>query len=213
MRVLPSAEGVAQAAAEEIAEEIAEGARTLVLAGGSTPRRCYQILAETRVRWGVVTILFGDERCLPPDHPDSNFRMAQESLLGRVSPASVHRIPAELGAEEGARLYDPVVSRLRPLDLVILGVGADGHCASLFPGNAALGATAAVVPVLGAPRPPPERVSLGLPVLREARRVIFLATGAEKAGAVAGAARGESPAGMIPGAEWIVDRAAAGRDS
>ncbi|MGH7776715.1 MAG: 6-phosphogluconolactonase [Candidatus Dormibacterales bacterium] len=206
MRILAGPEAVAAAAADAIVAAFSEGARTLALAGGSTPRRCYQLLGERRIAWGRVTILFGDERCLPPDHPESNYRMARESLLGRVSPATVHRIPAELGPAEGARLYDPVVSGLRPLDLVILGVGPDGHCASLFPGAGALAATGSAVAVHDAPKPPPGRVSLTLEALREARRVIFLATGAEKAEAVARAARAEVPAGLIPGAQWLVDQ-------
>lgn len=213
MKVLESAEAVATEAAEAIQRELGTGARTLVLAGGSTPRRCYQLLAQLPVRWGLVTVLFGDERCLPPEHPDSNFRMARESLLDRVAPGSVHRIPAELGPDEGATLYDPVVARLRPLDLVILGVGPDGHCASLFPGHPALASQGSAVGVRGAPKPPPERVTLTLEVLREARSVIFLATGAEKAEAVAHANRGEGPAGMILNAVWLVDRAAAGQAS
>ena len=202
---------MAGAAAEAVAQALGEGARSLVLAGGSTPRRCYQLLAEMKVGWGRVTVLFGDERCLPPDHPESNYRTARESLLSRVSPATVHRIPAEFGPDEGARLYDPVVSAHRPLDLILLGVGPDGHCASLFPGAPALGAKGSAVGVHDAPKPPPERVSLTLEALREARRVIFLATGAEKAAAVEMAAHGEVPAGMIPGAEWLVDEAAGKR--
>ena len=98
---------------------------------------------------------------------------------------------------------------MQPLDLVLLGVGEDGHCASLFPGNPALGAPGWAVAVHGAPKPPPDRVSLTLGCLRNARRVIFVATGAAKANAVRRAMAGEVPAGMIPGAEWVVDREAA----
>ncbi|HLQ61944.1 MAG TPA: 6-phosphogluconolactonase [Candidatus Acidoferrales bacterium] len=207
---LHDAETVAARGADAVARELGAGARTLVLAGGTTPRRCYELLASKPVRWGRVTVLFGDERCVAPDDPESNFRMAREALLERVYPASVHRIPGELGPEEGARAYTAVVEALQPLDLVILGMGPDGHTASLFPGAPELAVDGWAVGVRGAPKPPPERVSLTLGALRTARRVIFLVTGADKAAAVAKAVRGEVPAGMLEQAEWFVDAAAAG---
>lgn len=208
--VLESAEDVAAAAASEIASTIADGARTLVLAGGTTPRRCYELLTGFEVEWGRVTILFGDERCVRPDHPDSNYRMAREAMLDRVAPATVHRIPAELGPDEAAGLYSHVVSAVAPLDIVLLGVGEDGHTASLFPGHPAVSAKGWVVGIRDAPKPPPQRVTLTLSTLRAARRVIILATGAGKADAVAKAKRGEVPSGMIAGARWLIDREAAG---
>jgi 6-phosphogluconolactonase len=164
------------------------------------------------VEWGRVSILFGDERCVPPDHPDSNYRMAREALLDRVSPATVYRMPAELGPDEGAELYSQVVKAVTPLDLVILGVGEDGHTASLFPGHPALRAPGLVVGIRDSPKPPPERVTLTLSVLQSARSVIILATGAGKADAVARAKRHEVPSGMIAGARWLIDRAAAGQE-
>src|SRR5450756_1347428 len=191
--VLDSPEDVATAAAADIAEALREGARSLVLAGGTSPQRCYELLSHMDIEWGRVTVLFGDERCVPPDHPDSNYRMARESLLDRVSPASVHRMPAELGPDEGAGLYAHIVASVAPLDVVTLGVGEDGHTASLFPGHPALKATALVVGIREPPKPPPQRVTLTLPALRSARRVIILATGAGKADAVAKAKRGEVP--------------------
>ena len=208
--VLETPEDVAAAAAVDIAAAIRKGSRTLVLAGGTTPRRCYELLARLDVEWGRVTVLFGDERCVLPDHPDSNYRMAREALLDQVAPASVHRIPGELGPDEGAAEYSRIVAQLAPLDLVILGVGEDGHTASLFPGDAALNAKGWAVGVRSSPKPPPERVTLTLPALRGARRVIVLATGAGKAQAVAMAKRQEVPSGMIAGARWLLDRAAAG---
>ncbi len=209
--VLETAEEVAAAAAGEIAAAIQSGAaRTLVLAGGSTPRRAYELLADIPdVAWGRVTVLFGDERCVPANHADSNYRMAREALLDRVAPATVHRMPAELGPDEGAALYSPVVASLAPLDFVLLGVGEDGHTASLFPGHAAVSAKGWALGIHDSPKPPPERVTLTLPVLRAARRVLILATGAGKADAVARAKRGEVPSGMIAGARWLIDRDAA----
>lgn len=210
--VLANAEDVAADAAADIAQALRDGARSLVLAGGTTPRRCYELLAELDVvEWGRVSVLFGDERCVPPLDPESNYRMAKEALLDRVLPASVYRIPAELGPDVGADLYAEVVEFVAPFDLVVLGVGEDGHTASLFPGHPALKADGLTVGIHDAPKPPPERVSLTLGVLRDARRVIILATGAGKADAVARAKRGEVPSGMIPRARWLIDRAAAGQ--
>jgi len=208
--VLDTPEDVAAAAAAEVAELISQGSRTLVLAGGTTPRRCYELLAKLDVAWGRVTVLFGDERCVPPDHPDSNYRMAREALLDQVAPATVHRMPGELGPDEAAAAYAHVVAGLAPLDLVILGIGEDGHTASLFPGHEVLNAKGWVAGVRNSPKPPPERVTLTLGALRGAHRVIVLATGAGKAQAVALAKRGEVPSGMIAGARWLLDRAAAG---
>ncbi|HUZ00864.1 MAG TPA: 6-phosphogluconolactonase [Thermomicrobiaceae bacterium] len=209
--VLETAEDVAAAAAADTAEALREGARTLVLAGGTTPRRCYELLSQLEVEWGRVCVLFGDERCVHPDHPDSNYRMAREALLDRVSPATVHRMAGELGPDEAAGAYAHIVAALAPLDIVLLGVGEDGHTASLFPGHAALNASGLAVGVRDAPKPPPLRVTLTLNALRSARRVIILATGAGKADAVARAKRGEVPSGMIADARWLIDRAAAGQ--
>jgi 6-phosphogluconolactonase len=210
LTVLESAEDVAAAAASDIASTLAEGARTLVLAGGTTPGRCYELLSRLEVAWGRVTILFGDERCVPPFHPESNYRLAREKLLGRVAPATVHRMPAELGPDEAAGLYSHVVASVAPLDIVLLGVGEDGHTASLFPGHPALQAKGWAVGIRDAPKPPPQRVTLTLSALNGARHVIILATGAGKADAVAKAKRGEVPSGMIAGARWLIDREAAG---
>ena len=210
LEVLDDDDAVAKEAARVIAVALAGGARTLVLAGGSTPRRCYEMLPEMDIAWGRVSVLFGDERCVPPSDPESNYRMARESLLDRVAPADVHRIPAELGAEEAAAAYDKLLARLGLLDLVLLGVGPDGHTASLFPGRPEVGAEGWAVAVHDAPKPPPDRVSLTLGTLQAAHRVLVLAAGPDKAEAVEKARRGEVPAGMIPHAEWLVDRAAAG---
>jgi 6-phosphogluconolactonase len=208
--ILDTAEDVAAAGAADIAKALRGGARTLVLAGGTTPRRCYELLSGLDIEWGRVAVLFGDERCVQPDHPDSNYRMARESLLDRVAPATVHRMPGELGPDEGAAAYAPVVGAVAPLDVVLLGVGEDGHTASLFPGHPALRARGFAVGIRDAPKPPPERVTLTLPALQAARQVIVLATGEGKADAVAMAKRGEVPSGMIAGARWLLDRAAAG---
>src|SRR5438034_7208683 len=208
--ILATAEEVAEAAAAEIAEALRDGAKTLVLTGGTTPKRCYELLSTLEVEWGRVAVLFGDERCVPPDHPDSNYRMAKETLLDRVMPATIYRIPAELGPDEGADEYAEVVANVAPLDFVLLGVGEDGHIGSLFPGHPALHADGLTIGIHDSPKPPPERVTITLEAIRDAGRVALLATGKGKAAAVAMARRGESPSGMIAGARWLIDRAAAG---
>ncbi|HVH63022.1 MAG TPA: 6-phosphogluconolactonase [Candidatus Dormibacteraeota bacterium] len=210
LEVLPSAEDVAAEAAGRIARELQRGARTLVLAGGTTPKRTFELLADQEVAWGRVAVLFGDERCVPWNDPESNYLMAKEALLDRVGPATVYRMPGELGPDHGAIEYEKMVAPLLPLDLVILGVGEDGHTASLFPGHPGLKATGTVIGIHDSPKPPPERITLTLPVLQSAKHVVMLATGAGKADAVAKAKRGEVPSGMIPRARWLIDKAAAG---
>ena len=208
--VLATAEEVAEDAAADIAETLRGGGRTLVLAGGTSPIRTYQLLSELELEWGRVTVLFGDERCVRPLDPESNYRIAKENLLDRVHPATVHRIPAELGPDEGADLYAEVVADTAPFDIVLLGVGEDGHINSLFPGQKALRATGLTAGIHDSPKPPPERVTMTLEAIRDAKRIIVIATGAGKAQAVALARRGETPSGMIRNARWLIDRAAAG---
>jgi 6-phosphogluconolactonase len=214
LTILRNADAVAARAAEIVSEVVAAraGRVRIVLAGGTTPRRAYELLAATAVPWGRVEILFGDERCVPPLDAESNYAMALTSLMRTAVPASVHRIPAELGAEAAAALYEPTVAAA-PLDLVLLGLGPDGHTASLFPGAPALSATSLVVAVHDAPKPPPDRVSLTLVALRSARRALVLATGREKADAVRRALEGAVPAGMIEHAEWLVSEDCAPRQA
>jgi 6-phosphogluconolactonase len=158
-----------------------EGHASLGLAGGNTPRASYLSLAELPdVPWDKVTIYFGDERCVPADHPDSNYRMADEALLSRVKVAAVERMDGpNPDREAAARAYEAVLPAA--LDVLLLGIGEDGHTASLFPGSvAARELTRMVVPVVG-PKPPPERLSVTPRVLQAARYVIMLAAGAGKA--------------------------------
>lgn len=210
MTVFADAAGVARAAADLVAGALREEARTLTLAGGRTPEAAYELLAQMPLEWGRVTVLFGDERCVAPDDPESNYAMANRALLERVTPGAVVRMPGELGAEAAAEWYDAVLRRLGRLDLVLLGLGEDGHTCSLFPGHPALDSQSLVAPVHEAPKPPPDRVTLTLRALNEARRCVFLATGDGKREAYALARRGEVPAGMVRNAEWLVDRAVAG---
>lgn len=194
----PEPAALARAAAEEVARRAeaavaARGAFTLALAGGSTPRALYRLLADpgapfrARIDWPAVHAFFGDERAVPPDSPDSNARMAREALLDHVPVGSVHRIPGELGADEAAVRCEADLrahfgGATPRFDLVLLGLGSDGHTASLFPGSPAL-AVRDRWAVVGPPGLPPmvPRVTLTFPVLDAARAAIFLVAGADKA--------------------------------
>jgi 6-phosphogluconolactonase len=189
---LPTAEYAERAAAlieEEIRGAIAaRGACRLALAGGETPRGIYAAM-RSDLPWEKVWITFGDERCVPPDDKDSNYRMAREALLDRVPAARVLRIRGEVSQEQAAAEYEQLLAteaartgEARYIhDLILLGMGEDGHTASLFPGMETLKETVRnVVPAFG-PKPPPQRVTMTLPLLNAARKVFFVAKGAGKA--------------------------------
>ena len=156
----------------------------LVLAGGGTPEKLYRALATQTHDWARWHIWFGDERCLPASDPQRNSHMAQTAWLDRVAipVGNIHVIPAELGAKAAAIAYAHELSGLPAFDLVLLGLGQDGHTASLFPGHA-WGDEADspdALAVFDAPKPPPQRVSLSAHRLSHARKVLFLACGADK---------------------------------
>jgi 6-phosphogluconolactonase len=170
----------------------ARGLFRLGLSGGNTPRRVHAALAELAgdFPWAKVQITFGDERCVPPDHDQSNYRMAKESLLEAVAiPAgNVFRIRGEIAPEAAALEYEQKLSAFASRggevryvhDLLLLGLGEDGHTASLFPGSPALGETVRnVIPATG-PKPPPQRVTMTFPLINAARHVCFLANDAAK---------------------------------
>ncbi len=181
------------------------GVAHLALSGGSTPARTYELLADALEDWGGVEIWFADERCVGPEDEESNYRLAAETLLipAGIDPERVHRMEGELRAEEGARRYAGALRQhvqldagaLPVLDLIVLGIGPDGHIASLFPGAPTLDASsqAFCLPVHDSPKPPPERITLSLAVLRAARRCLLLATGAGKADAIAAALAEPTP--------------------
>lgn len=178
----------AAAVADRLLDAAAAGAH-IALAGGSTPRRAYELGAERDVDWSSATVWFGDERCVRPDHPDSNFAMAERALLSRLHydrRPTVRRIAAELGAEKAADAYEDLLRDV-VLDLILLGLGPDGHTASIFPGKPALQETqrrVVAVPEPGLdPRVP--RITLTLPAINTAREIVFLVAGADKAEAVA----------------------------
>ncbi|HYX89985.1 MAG TPA: 6-phosphogluconolactonase [Myxococcaceae bacterium] len=242
VRRVADEETLAQTAAGEFVQSAtravaARGLFTVALSGGSTPRRLYRLLSDVKapfrgqVPWERVHVFFGDERHVPPDHPDSNYRMAHEVLLAHVPTASVHRMrgeepdPASAAAsyeQELRRFFELGAPGVAPpqFDLVLLGLGPDGHTASLFPGSEALEerrrwAVAVFVERIGA-----QRISLTFPVLNRAREVLFLVSGSEKAEALARvlapgpgvelppASRVRPEAGALV---WMVDRAACAR--
>lgn len=188
--VFDSADAVASEAAERILQAANSAISTrgrfrLVLAGGRTPEAAYRLLATADTDWSRWECYFGDERCLPVDDAERNSVMADTTLLGRVPipAANIHPIPAELGAEAAATAYEPVVSDALPFDLVLLGIGEDGHTASLFPGHQHP-ARQLVHAVHNAPKPPPDRVSLSARALSNAQQVLVMATGAGKRAAL-----------------------------
>jgi 6-phosphogluconolactonase len=231
VRVFPDQPSLYAAAAEHIAGKLQGALRTrqracFVLTGGNTPRPVYDLLSRppllSRVDWGRVHLFWGDERCVPPDHPDSNFNMARQSLLAGIgAPESlIHRMLAELeDHEKAARLYEEELERLFPgtsppaFDLVLLGMGDDGHTASLFPGTQWDESRLVVpnyVPKFGA-----WRITMTPRLLNAARSVVFLTAGAGKALALARVLDG--PPGSIPAQRiqpesgsltWMVDEEA-----
>ena len=220
------AEAAARAFAESAAVAIAERGRFAVaLAGGSTPKATYEVLARDHsedVDWPNVHAFFGDERTVPPDHEDSNYRMAREALLDHVPVGSVHRVRGELPPDEAAASYERDLGQFfggefPVLDLVMLGIGEDGHTASLFPETAALEVTDRLAAANPVPKLDTTRLTLTVPVLNAAREVCFLVSGAGKAGSLAEILEGDAAPRQYPaklvrppgGPTWMVDRAAA----
>jgi 6-phosphogluconolactonase len=228
LRVEEGPEQVAAAALEVIVAAMrsaleARGVAHVSLAGGNTPKRTYEELGGALGSWEGVELWFNDERAVPPDDPQSNFKMVAEALGDHPA---LHRIAGESDPESAAQAYERELrARVEPtaeagvpvLDLHVLGIGEDGHTASLFPGHPEVQITdRLVVPVHDSPKPPPTRITMTLPVLRVARRRVFLATGADKAGPVSELLGGPNPdyPSSLVGDEYtlvIADPAAAGR--
>jgi 6-phosphogluconolactonase len=185
-------ENPAATVADLLVEAAAAGGQ-LVLTGGSTPKLAYETAARAGADWSRATVWFSDERCVPPDDGLSNFRMANDALLGRLDKSvrpSVQRMEGEVGPQAGAASYEALVrEHLGPdprWDLVLLGLGPDAHCASLFPGKPEVEERRRLVTgvELAGMEPQVPRISLTLPALTGARKVVFLVTGADKAQAV-----------------------------
>lgn len=242
IRIAEDAQELADRATEEFARRaqdavLASGTFRVALAGGTTPRNLYRLLAEEgggspiagKIPWGRTQVFFGDERAVPPDHPDSNYRMAYETLLSKVPipPANVRRVHSE-GADpalvasqyenalrEGFELPDGEAPRF---DLILLGLGADGHTASLFPGSEALRDSDALVAAPWVEKLKTRRYTLTPRVLNAAAHVVFLVSGADKADALKKVLEGDQPPSEVPARVvdpkngqllWLVDQDAA----
>jgi 6-phosphogluconolactonase len=196
---------VADDPAQVVAERLAALARdggSVALTGGSTPRVAYETAAALHDDWTSVDLWWGDERCVAPDDPRSNYGMAKAALLDRVETGAVHRIRGELGRDEGARRYELELEAIDRFDVVLLGIGTDGHVASLFPGEPSLDETVrGAIGVEARLEPFVDRITLTPPLLRSAREVLFLATGDSKALAVrrafSDAPSRETPASLV----------------
>lgn len=214
---------LSRAAADEVAalitQAIAKRGRAFVaLSGGSTPKTMFAELTARKLDWSKVSFFWSDERAVPPDHEDSNFRMAKETLLEKVSQAKAERMHGEdpdLG--RAAAEYEAIIAREVPghvFDLILLGLGPDGHTASLFPGTTALEEDKRLVVANEVPQKKSTRLTFTFPLINAARAVFFLAAGEDKAPALAQILRGEpgvEPAQRVQAArvEWFVDQAAA----
>lgn len=224
--IVVAADVFAATAATRIADLIhaaieARGECSLALCGGSTPVPVFQDLVGRAIRWSQVAVYFGDERAVPPEHPDSNVGMARRSLLDHVPIRGdrVHRMEADrIDRAAAAEEYDQLLPNR--LDILLLGVGPDGHTASLFPGAAALSETRRRVVTVPAPPPPIEprvsRMTITPPVIGAAREVVVLVNGSGKAALLARILEGptdpaELPAQVARFGTWILDRAAAGQ--
>jgi 6-phosphogluconolactonase len=228
MEVVADAGALAQRAAEIIAERLktAQYPFRLVLSGGSTPRAAYQLLACKDLDWDCVELFFSDERFVPPDHPESNYRMVRETLLagGMVTPRKIFAMPTDGTPQSAADRYDEALRQqygagsleagIPLFHLTLLGLGEDGHTASLLPDQPVLGERTRWVAAVPEGRGEP-RISLTYPAIESSEWIVFLVSGAAKRDALAQARAGALPAGGIkPQGQvlWLVDKAAAGED-
>jgi 6-phosphogluconolactonase len=234
LEILPDPQTLARHVAEWMTQA-ALAAKTpfrVSLSGGSTPKALYSLLAaddfRDRFPWARVSWYWGDERFVPYDHPDSNYRMTREAMLSKapVPPENIHPVPADGSPEEAARRYEhtlreaygaPTLDPARPLfDITLLGLGADGHTASLLPGEPVLEERIRWVMAVSHGRPE-IRITMTYPAINSSRRIAFLVTGREKAAILSTVRGGDSalPAARVrPVGEliWFVDKAAAGQE-
>lgn len=237
VRRLTTPQDLFQAAAEEVIRSATDavakrGRFTIALSGGSTPRNLYTLIAanaSTTLPWSQMFFFWGDERHVPPDSPDSNYRMAKESLLSKVPipPANIFPVPAENpDAAQVAEVYEQTLRKFFAVapgefprfDLILLGMGPDGHTASLFPETAALQEKSRLVVANWVEKLGGSRITFTLPLLNSARCVTFLVSGTDKAAALHEVLEGNAPAEKYPSRLvqpsdgkliWFVDRAAA----
>jgi 6-phosphogluconolactonase len=201
-----SSQEINQAAVDRILQAAQEaisryGSFSIVLAGGSTPKAVYEMLAKQQADWTNWHVFHNDDRCLPVDHPERNSKMARDAWLSHVAipEAQIHDIPAELGNIAGAKAYAEMLKDVGTFDMVILGLGEDGHTASLFPDHP-VDNSADAVPVFDAPKPPADRITMSQHRLNNTHEVLFLVTGAGKQTAVNQWRSGEAiPATLVTG--------------
>lgn len=218
-QLFETAEAVARYAVERVTELCRQAVAAnevchLVLAGGTTPKRCYELLRDMQLPWQSMHIWFGDERCLPIGDGERNDVMADGALLKHVPiPAEqIHRIAADMGPEAAADCYAQLLAAAPAMDVVLLGMGEDGHTASLFPDNPVLQDQRLAAPVYHSPKPPSERVTLGYALLNTARHRLILVTGKGKADALSRIRSGESlPIARLSDSEWLIDADAMGK--
>jgi 6-phosphogluconolactonase len=220
LTVCDDPEGVASVVADELVAAARAG-HAIALTGGHSPGRAYELAAEREPDWSPASVWWGDERCVPPDDDRSNFRLARTTLLDRLEamPREVQRIRGELGADEASREYDELLRRVS-LDLVLLGMGPDGHAASLFPDQPTLAERERrAIPAEAKLEPLVDRVTLTVPFLCSAPAIVFVVIGEEKADAVERAfgrpPDPSAPASLIRSASGrtlvVADPAAAGQ--
>lgn len=213
--VYANPEAVAQAAADYLFQQITscvknKGLCHVVLPGGSTPARCLQLLTKQALPWENIHWYPGDERCYPVGHAERNDTMIYKKLFSQQpnTAKNFHPIAAELGPEQGAEAYATLLAG-KNIDIVMLGMGKDGHTASLFPGNIALDDRRRAVAVFNAPKPPLERVSIGLHTLKNADEKLVIATGSNKRDALIKLKEGEPlPVSLLEADFWFVDEEA-----
>jgi len=212
--VSSSVESASKAAADFMAEKIEQCIAQknichVALPGGNTPGKCLNFLAEKKLPWKQIHWYVGDERCFPKGHAERNDTMLEKELWSKLPASHSHSIPAELGAEKAAAAYCKKVQDIDAFDIVFLGVGEDGHTASLFPGNPALKDKRSVVPVFNSPKPPSDRVSFSLNTLGKAKCRLILAVGKSKSSILSKIKQGEEfPVNRIGDIDWFVDQAA-----
>jgi 6-phosphogluconolactonase len=212
--VYPEFDDASKSAADFIAGNIEKKLQEndicrVILPGGNTPAICLSYLSEKELPWDKVHWYLGDERCYPRDHAERNDVMLEKYLWSRISSTNVNNIPAELGAEEAAEVYREVINSVNSFDIAFLGLGEDGHTASLFPDNEALNDIRSVIPVYNSPKAPEDRVSLSLNTLRKAECRVVLTGGTAKADVISRIKRGEQlPINRLGDINWYVDEAA-----
>ena len=205
-------DAVSKAAADFIAEKIGDclshqDVCHVILPGGNTPATCLRYLAKKEIAWEKIHWYLGDERCYPQAHSERNDVMLDKNFWSFLGKTNIHLIASELGAEKAAELYREEISQVDHFDIAFLGMGEDGHTASLFPMNKALDDSRSVVPVYDSPKPPGDRVSLGIDTLRKSHCRVVLTCGVSKSPIIKRIKEGEFlPINCIGNINWFIDQ-------